>query len=167
MAIGEAMVSRELEQHFDQIIPGAADRSSQFLGVVQQRCQTEGLPLTLTPKEERRSKRVILQGVIQVGKTLRKGRPMTLQVYADPVGSSLQVGWQLSTDGVPDFLMGFNAVQRGQMSLDRRDSSPENVRQLSGILNAFHETVFRPVMGQLVDALQRTQGRSESGFLGA
>ena len=158
---------RELENQFDEIIPGAADRAAQFLGVLQQRCRDEGLPLDLQPKQDRKSGRLILVGWIQVGKALRKGRTMNLEIYADPMGSSLQVGWQLSTEGVPSFLMGFDAVAQKQYALDRRDSSPEHVRQVSGILNAFHQTVFRPVMLQLVDAMERSQASSGEGFLGA
>jgi hypothetical protein len=63
--------------------------------------------------------------------------------------------------------MGFEAVAQKQYALDRRDSSPENVRQLAGIVNAFHQTVFRPVMLQLVDAIERAQAKSGEGFLGA
>lgn len=160
-------MAREIEEHFDEIIPGAADRANQFLGVVRDRCNQEGIGIELRPHEFRRSKRLVLRGHLQVGKLLRKSRPMQIEVFADPVGSSLQVGWQLTKEGAPEMLMGFNSVARGQMMQDKADYSPENVRQLNAILGAFHQTVFRPVLFQLTDALDRQRQSGGGGFLGA
>jgi hypothetical protein len=161
-------MAQDLLDHYDELIPYAADRSAQFLGVIKQRTEEEGLPLQLNAKSERRSNRVVLEGLVQVGRGLNKGRPTTITVFADPVGNSLQVGWQISTPGVPAVMMGFDSVAMAQASMDRKDARPENVRAMSGVLMAFQQVVFVPVVGLLVDAVQRARGSQDrGGFLGA
>lgn len=161
-------MAQELEQQFEELVPFAADRAHQFLGVVKQRTSDEGLPLSLQAKSERKTDRTVLMGTLQAGNWMAKGRELTLTVFADPIGSSLQVGWQLSSPGTPMFVMGRDAYATGMAVQSMVDSKPENVRKISAILNAFHQAVFLPTLMQLADAVERArQQQSRDGFLGA
>lgn len=162
------IVAHELETDFNQVVPGAADKGPQFLGVVQQRCNAESIGLTLHPnKPDRRQDRVVLEGTIQIQvRTFQgKGRPTSIQVFADPIGTSLNVGWQLLSDHTGEGLLSISAS--GRRSLDRRDrqdTNPDKLRQINAVLSAFHQVVFLPTLQQLADAVRP---QPASGFFGA
>jgi hypothetical protein len=157
---------RDLQTSFDQLVPRAADKAELFLRVVLDRASYEDIGLKFVAKEAKRTKQVVLEAPIQLGGRFLKAEAMRLTVHADRVGSSLQVGWQLTEDSVHTNLMVFDSVASAQASRSLRNCTPEAQRQLNGLLNAFHEVIFLPVLGLLVDALEGPS-RSGSGFLGA
>ena len=61
----------------------------------------------------------------------------------------------------------FKSVAVAEGIKDRRDYSVGSQRQMSAILNAFHKTVFLPVLQELTDAVQRRGPAGSGGFLGA
>jgi hypothetical protein len=158
------MISRSIDENFDQLIPNAADRAGQFLGVLQKRCQAEGIGVDLVPtKPERKKDRVILVGSVPAG-----ARPRRLEVFADPTGRALHVGWQTTVQVNTGVLAGTTFVRHLEAGIDQIDAKSEHVNRLSGILRAFHEMVFLPVLQQLADATERAhRAQSQSGFFGA
>jgi hypothetical protein len=158
------MISRSIDENFDQLIPDAADRAGQFLGVLQKRCQAEGIGVDLVPnKPERKKDRVILVGSVPAG-----ARPRRLEVFADPTGRALHVGWQTTVQVNTGMLAGTTFVRHLEAGIDQIDAKAEHVTRLSGILRAFHELVFLPVLQQLADATERAHtAQSQSGFFGA
>lgn len=157
-----------LQDAFDEIIPGAADKATLFLQVVRDRAMQEDLGLEFTPRLIKRTQQIVLEANIQLGGAFFKGAPMRIIVHADPVGSSLQVGWQLTEERLNDFALAFDGGQIAQARMQNRNLQPENQRRLSGLLTAFHRVVFMPVLQMLVEAMEsasRPQGGS--GFLGA
>lgn len=161
-------MAESLQNSFDELIPGAASKAGLFLQVVQQRANQENIGLNFVPREVRKTKQMTLEAKIQFGGTFLKGAPLTVVVHADPIGSSLQVGWQLTEEQLGEFTSLMEANRSAQVSRQLRNLKPENQRALSGILSAFHLTIFMPTLHQLVEALEsanRPQGGS--GFLGA
>lgn len=156
---------RELQVFFDEMVPGAADKANLFLQVLQERAQAENLGLTFAAKELRKTRQLVLVAPIQLAGKLFTGAPMQLMVHADPVGSALQVGWQLTEDSVHSSLMVFDSVASGQASRTMRNYTPDAQRKLNGLLNAFHGVVFMPVLELLVEAIEQ-KGRSGRGFSG-
>lgn len=157
-----------LQDAFDELVPGAASKASLFLQVVQQRAVQEDIGLNFVPTEIRKTRQMVLEAKLQFGGTFAKAAPMKVIVHADPVGSSLQVGWQLTEEELGSFLSYFEANRVAHAGRQLRNLTPENQRKLSGLLKAFHLTVFAPTLHQLVDALEsanRPQGGQ--GFLGA
>jgi hypothetical protein len=156
---------KEVEDSFDQFVPGAAVHSDKFLGVVQQRCNTAGLGITLGPaKTSRKNDRVVMRGVITFGNAWR-AKGYTLEVYADPRGDALQVGYQLTTEELGGFLANTEYGARVQQGQTRIHNDPNTLRQLNGILQGFHQMVFLPTLQDLVNALGAP--RPSGGFLGA
>jgi hypothetical protein len=163
-------VAQLLEENFEQVVPHAATRGPRFLGVVQKRCQAEGIGIDLQPtKPDRKSDRVILQAELVIGSWARRGRPLRLEVFADPIGSSLHVGWHLTKEVVGTGILGNTPMMSDiNYRLDLKDARPENIRQINGIVSAFQATVFLPVLQQLADSVDRARTqRGQSGFLGA
>lgn len=157
-----------VEQDFDQTVPKAGESGSQFLERIQNRAREEGLALGRKPislelkKPKPWEDRQVLQAKFGLGSYLtKKGSTMRLNVYADQMGSSLQVGWQLTT--------GRNLKNStGHRVANQVDSKPDNVRQINGFLSLFHESVFLPTLEELAESVQAdASGRSSSGFFGA
>ena len=157
-------MSRQIDQNFDQVVPAAADRGRQFLGVLQKRCQSEGIGIELVAtRPDRKKDRVILVADVPV-----RGRPRRLEVFADPMGNALHVGWQTTVELASGLIANTRFVRELQAGIDRVDTSSENVRALSGILQAFHAVVFMPVLQQLADAVERSRAtQNQGGFFGA
>lgn len=160
-----------LQDQFDELIPGAAHHAGTFLQVIQQRAGEEDIGLSFVPREikkDKTTKHMVLEAKIVFGGTFTKGAPMKVIVFADPVGSSLQVGWQLTEEELGAFMSISASNRNAHASRQLRNLKPENQRKLSGMLTAFHRAIFLPTMGLLVDAIEgsvRPQGGS--GFLGA
>ncbi len=156
---------KELQESFDQVVPGAANHSDTFLGVIQRRCGEAGLGLELAPvRVDRRHDRVVMRGSISFG-NWRASRDYMLDVYADSLGPSLQVGWQLTTNEVGGILGGTQLGARLDYTQTKIHNDPNTQRQLNGILQSFHQMVFLPTLQDLVDATGVQ--RSSEGFLGA
>jgi hypothetical protein len=157
---------KEVQDSFDQVVPGAAGHSNTFLGVVQQRCGEVGLGLDLVPiRVDRRQDRVVMRGSVTFGNAWKGKRPYLLDVYADPIGPSLQVGWQLTTEEIGGMLAGTTLGSRLDYKQTLIHNDPNTQRQLNGILQSFHQMVFLPTLQDLVDAIGVS--RPSGGFLGA
>ena len=156
-----------LQDSFEELIPGACDKDKTFLQVISDRAAQENLGLAFMPKQVKKSELVVLEAMIQFGGTFRKSAPMKLVVHAEPIGSSLQVGWQLAST-VSAYKKYTPQGQTSQARMEERSMSPENQRQLTGILGGFHQAVFLPVMTLLVDAIEQgSRPQGGGGFLGA
>ena len=143
-------MSRAIDEKFNQLIPEAADRAGQFLGVLQKRCQAEGIGIDLLPtKPKRNNHRVILVGSVPAG-----ARPRQLEVFADPIGRALHLGWQTTVELTAGPLSNTTFFRQLEAGIDRLDTGSEQVNRLNGVLRAFHELVFLPVLQQLVDAVE-------------
>lgn len=161
---------QQLENDFSQVVPGAGDKSDQFLSVIKHQCDQAGIGLDLHPaKPNRKQDRIVLRGNVPIEAAfLRgKGRPVMIEVYADRVGTSsaLTVGWQLMSDHHDaNFLQNTNAGARMTYKLDKQDSNPDKIRQVNAAVQAFHSIVFLPVLQQLADACRPQQA---AGFFTA
>jgi hypothetical protein len=157
---------RELQESFDQVVPGAAGHADTFLGVIQRRCHEAGLGLELMPvRVDRRQDRVVMRGSITFGNAWKGKRPYLFDVYADEVGPALQVGWQLSTDEFGGVLGNTNMGYMVRNAQATVANDPNTIRQLTGILQAFQQMVFLPTLQDLIDATDVQ--RPANGFLGA
>jgi hypothetical protein len=158
-------VSKETEVSSDFVIPRAADRAAQFLGVIQKACRGEGLDLNLQPtKRSFRDSTVVLRADIKAG----RGNQLQLEVFADPQGNALHVGWQATRETVGgDFFGSVGMLGEINRAKTRNASKAGNQRALSGILQAFDSLVFQPVVQQLLDVVRAQQSPHQNGFLGA
>ena len=119
-------MSRSIDENFDQLIPNAADRAGQFLGVMQKRCHAESIGIDLVPtKPERKKDRVILEGVLPAG-----ARPRRLEVFADPTGRALHVGWQTTVEVNTGLLANTTFFRYVEADIERRDAKSEHVNRL-------------------------------------
>ena len=154
---------KEVQDSFDQVVPGAAEHSNTFLGVVQQRSSEAGLGLDLVPvRVDRRQDRVVMRGGITFGNAWKGKRPYLLDVYADPIGPSLQVGWQLTTEEVGGMLAGTSLGMQLSYKQALIHNDPNTQRQLNGILQSFHLMVFLPTLENLVEQSARHGLRADS-----
>ena len=159
-------MAQELETDFSQVVPGAADMRDDFLGEVLKRTNAAGLGIQLAvAKPKKRDDRYVLRGTLAIGNWRGKD-PYTLEVYADPLGNMLQTGWQLSSFAVGGVAGGSTFGQFHSLQKARRQANPDVQRQLSGIVQGFHQGVFLPTLQLLVDAMGSVGGQS-GGFLGA
>lgn len=155
----------ELEDQYDQIILGAADKAGAFLGVLQKRCQEQGLEINLQPaKRGFRDATVVLRGAIKAG----RGNTLQLEVFADVMANNLHVGWQLSRPVAGGSALGNIGIFGEMNAMARRGANKTgNVRAQSGIMQAFQGIVFLPVLEELTYAVQQSKGPQQNGFLGA
>ena len=158
-------MSKETEASNDLVIPRAAGKASQFLGVIQKACQEEQLGINLLPtKRSFRDSTVVLRSSLKAG----RGNALELEVFADPQGHALHIGWQANRVTIGGDVLG-NRGLLGEMNAMSRAGANRagNQRALSGILQAFDGLVFQPVAEQLMDAVRAEQGPKQNGFLGA
>jgi hypothetical protein len=151
-----------------EFIPGAAGYSDKFLDVVQERCDQAGIGIALgLVKVGRKSnQRYVMRGTITFGNAWKGKKPYMLEVYADPAGSNLQVGFQLSTEEIGGVLGGTSYGIMANNSGVRIHNDPNTQRQLNGILQGFYQMVFAPTVQDLIDAVGRSRPQT-NGFLGA
>ena len=154
---------QNVEEYFDELVPGAGDRAAEFLGVVRDRCSAAGIGIELRPHAGRRKRRLVLRGRLQLGKGLLKTRPMQLEVFADPVGNALQVGWHVTKEVKGE--TSFKSVAFAEDMQDRLDNRLDSQRQMSGILTAFDKLVFQPVLKELAAAVEGSAPGGPAGFL--
>jgi len=134
----------------DDVVPAAAPHAGAFLRAFHDRARAEQLPITFTVLERGRgaTQRTILRAEFRVGGMLSRSSRYRLEVFADPVGSGLQVGFQL-LEPVPGML----ASPRVHEANRYVNSLPRNERELSSIMHAVERAVFVPVVQQLVDTV--------------
>ena len=159
------MATKHVEDEFDVVVRGGSGRAAQFLGVIQKMCQEEGLDVNLQPaKRSFRDSTVVLRGPLKVG----RGNQLEMEVFADPQGTGLHVGWQATRATAGGSVLG-NVGLLGEINAMRTRNAGKAgaVRAQSGILQAFNNMVFLPVVQQLTVAIQAERGPSQNGFLGA
>jgi hypothetical protein len=137
-----------LEDGFRQTIPGCANKGDDFLQEIYVRCAVEnisGIQLDFATPD--RGGGVVLRGPVRVEVTRFKesGRPLFLQVNADPAGSDLDCSWELITGAAT----GDDVAYPEDVSAERRS-------QALGLCNRFHETIFMPILQEIADAAQAT-----------
>lgn len=159
-------IFKEVQDSFDEVIPGAAKHADTFLDVIQRRCNKSGIGIELAAAapDRKQPDRIVMQGSVTFGNAWKGKRPYTLQVYADPVGKMLQVGWQVITSE----LGGVLSNSRMFVDLNNKQAAihndPNTIRQLTGILQAFHKSVFLPTLQNVVDAVEvKSRGKGFSG----
>lgn len=162
-------MAQDLQHSFEELIPGAGDKADTFLNVIFQESQKHDLGLTLVPKVIRKTQQAVLEASIQLGGALFRGAPMKLVVFAEPVASSLQVGWQLTeSQGSSALSMVSERYAYSVAKVRERNLKPENQRKLTGMVMGFHQLVFLPVMHMLIDAMEQSaRPQGGVGFLGA
>ncbi len=156
----------ELEDQYDQIIPGAGDKAGAFLGVLKKTCEAQGLGITLQPaKRSMRDATVVLRGNLPAG----KGNALQIEIFADQMGTNnLHVGYQVLRPVVGGgALSNVGLFREMNYATQRNAGKAGNVRAQSAITQAFHGMVFLPVVQQLIDAVQVSQRPAQNGFLGA
>lgn len=159
---------RELQEDESEFIPGAAGYSEKFLDVIQQRCDDAqlGIALGLVRVGRKSDPRFIMRGTITFGNAWKGKKPYMLEVYADPAGPNLQVGFQLSTDEIGGMMANTNFGVRAYNTSVKIHNDPNTQRQLHGILQGFYQLVFAPTVQDLMEVVGR--GRQQTnGFLGA
>jgi hypothetical protein len=161
-----------VDESFDQVIPGAVAHQDAFLGVIQKRCNEAQIGIHMEPQQpDRKQKRIVMIGTITFGNGWSGKSTYALRAYADPLGPALQVGWQLISPDVRQSAMGplTNAGSFMQnnaiVTQNRIAGDPEVVRQLSGIVQGFHQMVFLPTLQDLISAC--APARPANGFMGA
>lgn len=165
------IVQKNLENDFDQVVPGAASKGAEFLENVKARSTEAGLGLdlsTVTTKATRKTEaRTSLRGTIAFG-SFRQKVPFVLEVFADPIGSTLHTGWTLTSQKTGTMFQATKGGRRHAELQDRTRGNPDVQRKLAGITSAFQATVFTPALQDLVDGLSQSgsEGRS-AGFFGA
>lgn len=160
-------MQREAQESFDQVVPNAGNKREQFLGEVMKRTNAAGLGIELAVTQpKKREDRYVLRGSIVFGNMWKGKRPYMLEVYADPIGNMLQTGWQLTTNELGGFLASTNAGARIQEKQAKIAGDPNTIRQLNGVLQAFHQGVFLPVLQLLSDSVAGA-AQNTGGFLGA
>lgn len=80
---------------------------------------------------------------------------MQLEVFAEPTGKHLQVGWHVTKEVAGGIQTRMRSVAIAEAMKDRRDYSADNQRQLNAIVTAFHRTVFEPTLEDLMNAVTR------------
>ncbi len=96
LAGGTAKCQKSFKTHSTRSSRAAADKAALFLKVIQERAERERVGLSFSVRQIRKTSQFVLEAPVQFGGLFLKGLPMKVIVHADPIGSSLQVGWQLT-----------------------------------------------------------------------
>ena len=142
-------MSEEVSYEFDEVVPNAAPEAQRFLEELHSLSEREagvaewGLALR---KPSRLKNRVVLSGSYQMGNAWRKARPVQLEVYADPIGEHLQVGYQVTWGSGLFF-----------SALPIDDDDPKLIRKVDGMLAVFQQSVFLPALERLLADAQQQQ----------
>jgi hypothetical protein len=167
----------ELEFQDNNTIPGMSDMAQTFLNVIKDRTDQSGIDLQFKFKERRRE--IFLEATIQFGRIL-SGLPIVVRIHSKPVGTLLNVGYAVTTEGQQPGLPPFSGlpvpavIARGkQADADWDDFKrginlrPENQRQLQITIDSWVTAVYQPTLMDLVAAAEaRSQPRGGQGFLG-
>lgn len=152
----------DVEDQFSHIVQGAADKAQQFLSIVRERCgQAQiGLDLEAFQRSNRDGGGMALKGDLKYGQGI--------EVFAQAMGPSLQVGYQVTTHQVGGALAGIGMFGDINARRMKKQAKGTNVREVEGKIQAFNQIVFGPVIQELTDAVAQQQGRpAGNGFLGA
>ena len=157
----------DLVDHFQEVVPNAADKADMFLSVVRDRANQAGLGLNFEPKQDRKSGAFTLQAKVTFKRMMTTGKDQIIVVFAEPTGAMLSVGWQL-TQQSDNWLANFSQnVAYSEAKRDLVNMRPENVRALNAMLVGFHNSVFMPTLHQLVEATGGAGGSAAGpGFVG-
>ncbi len=167
----------DLEFQDNNAIPGMADMAQTFLQVIKDRTDQSGIGLEFKPKERRGE--IFLEARIQFGRVL-SGLPIMIRVHSTPVGTLLNVGYAVTTEGQQPglpLLSGLpvpSVIARGQQMDANWDDfkrsinlRPENQRQLQITIDSWVTAVYRPTINDLVSAAEaKSQPHGGQGFLG-
>jgi hypothetical protein len=159
-----ADVPANVDDQFSHIVPGGADRGEQFLRIVRDRCNEMNIGLTLSAAKRGRRDGggTCLKGDLGAGRGI--------EVFADPMGPGLHVGFQLT-----NAVAGGNALSGvgifGDINKVRsmRQNRGGHIRAVEGKINGFQQLVLAPVIQELTEAIAIQQGTRQAGngFLGA
>lgn len=151
----------DVEDQFSHIVPGAAGKAQQFLGIVRDRCNQLQFGLTLEAAQ---------RGHRDGGGTCLKGNlgnGEAIEIFAEPMGPSLHIGYQLTNNMVGGQLAGIGMFGDINRARARKQAKASNVRDVQGKINGFQQMVLLPVIQELTDAIAQQQGRpAGNGFLG-
>lgn len=148
----------------DNLIPKAAPHAERFLRTIQERADAEGIGVKL-----KAGRRGLFDSTPVLKATVKAGyqNDVKLEVFAEAQGSGLHVGWHASHPELGGALAGVGMFGQSN-ALNRAIGGTANKqRKLAGILQAFDQLVYRPVLQDLVMALRNGKGSQASGFLGA
>lgn len=156
---------REIVDGNDTVVPQAAAMASKFLTAIARRTLDEGLDIDLHgARRGIRDLTPILRATVKAGYQ----NDVQLEVFADPQGRGLHVGWHASRLEIGGFLSQQGSFGRANAMNRAIGGTANKQRKLAGILQSFELLVFRPVVDQLVEAMRVQQsGSSGNGFLGA
>ena len=145
----------------DHLIPHAGPRAEQFLGVIQQETLNQGLGIEFVAgRRSMRDKTIVLRAPLKVG----RAADLELEVWAEPQGAALHVGWS-AQEKVAD---SWNAWGRDIQTIKQFGSNVQDAeRKMRGMVQAFHNLVYQPVVQMLVEATQQRRTPGNDGFLGA
>ena len=153
--------SSEVDGQYSHVVPGGAEKADQFLSVVRDRCNQMqiGFVLEAAQRSRREGGGNCLKGKL--------GNGQFIEVFADPMGPGLHVGYQVVNQVAGGQLLGnVGSFRELNNSRARRQNKSGHVRQVQGMINGFEQLVLGPVIQELTDAVQ--QGRpAGNGFLGA
>ena len=99
-------------------------------------------------------------------KAIRGGNPMTFEVFAEPTGTALHCGWQVTVKRLHDAVQHHALGGSLQARRDRRDGSAAADRNLARLTEGFQEAVFVPALERQVDAVGSGPVHLGPGFLG-
>jgi hypothetical protein len=152
-------VPSDVQDHYSHTVPGAGQKAAQFLRIVMERCQELDFGMTLEPA--RRSRRDGGGDCLHAN----FGAGQVLEVFAEPQGAMLHVGYQFIIKTVGGPLAGRGSAGEINQLRNWRQGRTKNIRNVEGQMNAFEKHVFGPVVQELTEAMQ--QLRPTNGFLGA
>lgn len=152
-------------ESFSQRVPGAGDRATEFLQEVLERVQSEGVPVALQLVKKRKGRAILEAKNIRFGGFMNKSRPMRLEVYADPIGKNLNVGWELTVATATGFAANAGMTPVLEASRNRKDNSPDVRREVGALVSEFQEGVFLPVLSEFADSIGSAKNEAQ-GFFG-
>lgn len=138
-----------LETSSSLTIPHGAPYAERFLTTILTRTEQMAFGLDLSPRENRG--RLFLEAKLVFGNFWKRSKERRLEVFADPIGPSLSVGWQLSAKGT---LIPTELAQTAAALGDMVDADPRFQRELEAVVVTFNDLVFEPVVDLLVDAIE-------------
>lgn len=143
-----------------ETLPGAGQYAAQFLNVIRERTLAADIGLSFEARKS--GQYVTLVAALPVGRRVNMGSRPELHVFSEPVGSSLNIGWQVirEVQAAGGGLLGAmspawsRAANRAALATEMFDNDPQRVRAVQGTVNAFHRLVFDPTLEDLSEALE-------------
>ncbi len=145
---------------YQRRIPGAAAQAEPFLEAVLLAARSEGVPAPLELKRDRKGRTVLRARKIRFGGFMNKSRPMQLEVFADPMGRNLNVGWQLTALTANGWAAESGLNPTMEAAKDRKDRSPQVQREIAALIDSFQEGAFLPSMHRLLESVGASTDRT-------